>query len=209
MVPDVGGKTGLYFLLKIVRPYGWLFLPPYFSRLLILTRPTAHFAAPRLYPTRSVDVKAERKKKKKISLPHPHLERALLLRRVGSLRRRRAATGRPAVRAALFPRQPPAASLFPPSLELPPFSLPTSSSLPLQRGDGGGKEGSPGAGSPRMQRPWMACALCMEDAAAAAHPFRRRAPLRGNGTSAPPARSATRIRQGAWKPAATGMEREG
>ena len=55
----------------------------------------------------------------------------------------------------------------------------------------------------------MACALRMEEAAAAAHPFRRRAPLRGNDTSAPPARSATGIRQGAWKPAATGMEREG
>ena len=39
-------------------------------------------------------------------------------------------------------------------------------------GDGGGKEGSPGAGSPRTQRPWMACALRMEEAAATAHPFR-------------------------------------
>ena len=71
-------------------------------------------------------------------------------------------------------------------------------------GDGGGKEGSPGASSPRMQRPWMACALRMEEAAAA-HPFRRRAALHGNGTSAPPARSATGIHQGARKPAATEM----
>ena len=67
--------------------------------------------------------KAERKKKKKsLSL--------------GSLRRR------PAVSAALFPRQPPAPSLLPPGLELPPVSLPTSSSLlPLQRGDGGSHGG--------------------------------------------------------------------
>jgi len=73
-------------------------------------------------------------------------------------------------------------------------------------GDGGGKEGSPGAGSPRTQRPWMACALCMEEAAAA-EPSGRRALLYGNGTFAPPARSTARIRQGARKLAATGMER--
>ncbi|KAG2564880.1 hypothetical protein PVAP13_7NG010478 [Panicum virgatum] len=75
------------------------------------------------------------------------------------------------------------------------------------RVSGGGH--APGAGSSRTQRPWMACALRMEEAAAAAHSFRRRAPLRGNGTSALPARSATRISQGARKPAATGMERQG
>ena len=48
-------------------------------------------------------------------------------------------SGRPAVSAALFPRQPPAPFLLPPGLELPPVSLPNSSFLlPLQCGDGGG-----------------------------------------------------------------------
>jgi len=63
-------------------------------------------------------------------------------------------------------------------------------------------------GSPRTQRPWTACALRMEEAAAA-EPSGRRALLRGNGTSAPPARSTAGICQGARKLAATGMERKG
>ena len=112
--------------------------------LLIFTRPTTRFAAPRLYPTHSADVKAERKKKKKkkISLPHPP-SRASLAPPQRRLSPAAEGGGRPAVSAALFPRQPPAPSLLPPVLELPPFSLPTSSShLPLQHGDGSGHGGA-------------------------------------------------------------------